>query len=295
MRGLAFQQADLDQQKNGWAGWAMGIRDSLKAAQNNFENFRQAATQVMSGVTSAFATGIQGMLSGQMSLSQGMKAIWGGIVQTITQAVAQMAAQWLVAAIAQKLFGTASVTTVASVAAAQTAASLTAGAAGAWEAYSWIPFVGAGLAIAQIAAMEASVAAVGAVGAVGDGSAMAAGVYMADGGRIDKPTLALMGEAGPELVAPESTFLNWAGNLEANIMARQSTISGYGRQAQGFATAGSGGAGGLPPVIFQIAGHVLDTSQRGARQFGEMVVDGARAMVRERSVVLRSAQVFGGV
>jgi|GEM_PF-6890687 len=292
MQSLEFSQADLDQQKNGWAGWAKGVADSLKAAQNNFEIFKQAATQVLSGVTNAFATGIQGMLSGQMNLRQGMKAIWGGIVQTITQAVAQMAAQWLVAAIAQKAFGMASVTTTQSAAAAQTAASLTAGAAGAWEAYGWIPYIGWGLAMAQIAAMEASVAAVGiSSAAVGDSSAFSAGVYLAEGGRIDKPTLALMGEAGPELVAPESTFLNWAGNLEANIMARQALITGYGRQAQGFASSAPVGGQALPPI--QITGPILDTTSRGLRLLGDHVLNAIAESAQSRGIVLKPAMGYG--
>lgn len=291
MRDLRFQQADFDRQKDGWAGWAEGIRESLKAAQNSFEIFKQAATQILSGVTNAFATGIQGILSGQMTLKDGIKAVWSGIVQTITQAVAQMIAQWLVAQIAQKVFGKVSAATALSTAAAETSASLTAGAAEAWAAYGWMPFVGAGLAVAQIAAMEASVAAVGAASAFG------AGVFLAEGGRIDKPTLALMGEAGPELVAPEKNFLDWAGNLEANILARQGVVAGYGQQSAGFASAGKGSGGqGVQQLHVHMDGAtILDSSQRGLRQLGHMVIDGARTAAREMGVVLVPGQVFQGL
>lgn len=234
---LTNMQAALDRQKDGWAGWQEGIRVTLDQAKNHFENFRQAALSVMSGVTNAFAKGIEGLISGQMSLGQAMKSIWKGIVSTVVQALAQLIAQWLVAQIAQKAFGISATSQAVATATAETQASLTAGAAGAWEAYGWIPYVGAGLALAQIAAMEASVAAV----------QMAPIVAHAVGGLIDQPTLALMGENGREVVAPETDFKQWASgllSLGANIMAGEASVFGYQSSATRYAMAMPRGGSG---------------------------------------------------
>ena len=291
MISLGNQQAALNRQKDGWAGWAEGIRDALKQTQNTFMVFKQAATQVLSGITNAFSTGIQGMLTGQMSLHQGMRAIWQGIVQTVAQAVAQMVAQWLVAKAAQAAFGVASTSQAVATATAETSASLTAGAAGAWEAYGWIPYVGAGLAIAQIAAMEASVAAVQAVPIVAH----------AVGGIIDRPTLALMGEAGErELVSPETSFKDFAATLASNILSQERQAQGYGRQAASFASAaplGLAGSTSASPSIINVHmnGPTFDTSQRGLRTLGAHIIDAGPATGGERNQILAPGQVFPGL
>ena len=297
---LSNQQADLELQKNGWAGWADGIKSALLQAQNHFETFKQMATQVLSGVTNAFATGIQGILSGQMTLGQGMKAIWNGIVSTVIQAVAQLIAKWIVMTVVKKALGIEE----AAIDGGRTAAALTTATAETWAAYASIPFAGPVLAMAQIGLMYGSMAAsMGLAAGTGAAtSAFGAGVYTAEGGIIDKPTLTLMGEAGTELVAPEKNFVRWAEslqtnsfNLGANLSASDGVVSGYGRQAAGFASAAPQGGRGPQSLVIQVMGHVLDTSERGIRRFGELVVDGARAAVGERTVVLRSGQVFGTV
>ena len=291
--GLGNQQADLDRQKDGWAGWAEGIRESMNTAQNSFAFFKQQAIQMMNAVENSMATGIQGMLTGQMSFSQGLKSIWNGIVGAGAQMVSQMIAHWAMLQIQQAIFGAAAVTESVDTSVAQTDASLTAGAAEAWEAYGGIPFVGAELAVAQIAAMEASVAAVALTGA-------------AEGGWFDRPTLTIIGEGRrPELVVPDVAFKDFASNLSANILAQERQAQDYTRQSAGYANAavaqpGRGAQPGQAGAVTELHVHmdgatILDSSQRGMRNFGGMVIDGARAAARERSVVLVPGQVFGGL
>ena len=239
MTELQFKQADLDRQKDGWAGWAEGIREALLQAQNSFQIFKQAATQILGGIEGALANSLASLTQHGQTAAQKWNALWMGISGAVVNAVAKMGAQWLVAQAAQAAFGVASTTQAVAIAEAETSASLAAGAAGAWEAYGWMPYIGAELAMAQIEAMEISVAAAGAAGVVG----------AAEGGWFDRPTLTVMGEGSQrELAVPEVSFKDWAGNLAANIMGRQDAINGYGRlsyqmASQFHAQSGGGGAG----------------------------------------------------
>jgi len=278
-------------------GFFDGMQQYLQKQGTTFQMWAQGVQQMLQGVTSAFAAGIAGILSGQMSLSQGMKTIWKGIVQAVIQAIAQLIAKWIVMTVVKKALGIEEAATDGG----RTAGALTTAAAQTWAAYSGIPFVGPALALAQISLMYASMgASMAASEGIGVGVAATARKV---GGRVDRPEFTLLGEAGPEIVAPESDFrdytrsiLSLGANLGANLSAADAQVMGYGRAASGFASSRAGMDGGqLAPVMINVQGHILDTSQRGARQFGEMVVDGARAAVRERSVVLRTAEVFGGI
>lgn len=292
VRELTNMQADLDRQKDGWAGWATGIREALKQGQNYFEIFRNAATQVLNGIENAFATGLQGILSGQMSLAQGMKAIWQGIVQTVIQAIAQLIAKWVVmTAVGSTLKGTENAAD-----GARTTASLTTAAAETWAAYSWIPFIGPAIAEAQIAAMGVSMAAAAAVASVA-GKKVATGA--AEGGWFGEPTNVVLGEGKrPELVVPDVAFKDFAANLSANILAQERQAQGYARQAAGYASASRGGDFGAVPTVQHIThihGHFIDSSERGRRMLGEINTDAGRSFYREHQSVIRYGEVAGGL
>lgn len=227
---------------DGLAGWTDGLRQALEQGRNYFEQFKQVATSVVSGVTSAFSAGLEGILSGQMTLGQGLKSIWQGILSTIIKALAQLAAQHIVtaavkAALRKKEQATASGVAIASQHAA---------AAETWAAYAGIPGIGPSLAMAQIALMNASLLA-----NLGGATAIGATVTaLAVGSRITSPTLALMGEAGPEIVAPEHNFLDWAtslttmgADLGATIARRQAATAGYGLAGAGYAAAAAAQGG----------------------------------------------------
>jgi len=127
-----------------------------------------------------------------------------------------------------------------------------------WAAYADIPFGGEALALAEISSMEGSLAAV---------KAMA----FAKGGVIDRPTLALMGEAGQrEFVAPERDFKNVIKDVINSVMATTASVQAYAAQSfsggsSGMATAGGSGA----PNITINTGHILGSSADSANVIGK--------------------------
>jgi hypothetical protein len=128
------------------------------------------------------------------------------------------------------------------------------------------------LAETQISTMLASIAGAGMLTA------------LAVGTMVDRPTLALIGEAGPEIVAPQHDFNDWAHanqNLGYNLASHAARISGLQVQA-----------GSYGPAAAEQAGHSFGgTSQdfRGSlivtkdhREFQDMVADALLARGRRR-------------
>lgn len=181
--------------------------------------------------------------------------------------------------------------TYVSAAALMATAALDLAVAETWAAYAGIPFVGPGLAIAQtaliFAAMEAAMAM-----SEGIGASMA----FAQGGIIDRPTLALMGEAGQrELVVPEMTFQRWATNLTGNILAEERKAQSYRVQAAGYPGGAQAGGSGQTVHVDLRGATILDSSTRGVRGLGRLAMNGIREAARETGVVLRPGSVLGGV
>ena len=83
--------------------------------------------------------------------------------------------------------------------------------AGIWAAYGWMPFVGIGLALGAIAALTVTILAI---------KGKFAG--LAEGGIVTRPTMALIGERGPEAVVPLG---RGAGNVVVNVDVRGSVIA----------------------------------------------------------------------
>jgi hypothetical protein len=268
-------------------GFLDGIQTYIQRQGTIFQQWSQAAQQMLHGVENAFSRGFQGILSGQMSLSQGLKSIWQGITGAIIQMLAQLAAKWIVTAIAAKIFkDSASAAAKDNAVAQQESAASTL-----WATYSGIPFVGPAIAAAFIAMMNASLVAnaAGAKGIVG----------AAEGGWFDRPTMTMIGEGKrPELVVPDVAFKDFAANLSANILAQERQAQGYGRQAAGYAqgaAAAGGGAMADPPQInLHLNGPVLDTTQRGLRQLGNHVLQALQAAGQERGQILVPGRVYSG-
>ena len=259
-----LQQIDTSRQ-SGTSGMLAGVRAFVQQSGNAFERWKGGVLSVLGGVQSSFAHVFQGILSGQMNFSQALKSLWKGITSAIIGALANIAAQYIAASVAQAIFGAAS-TTAAS---AQTAATTQTAAAETWAAYAPFPFIGQGLATAQIAIMLASIAAAGGASKV---------VAHAQGGLIDRPMLALMGEVpgSREIVAPETTFKDWAGNLTANIVAGGGERRSMAYQAQGgqyaSAAAMQGSASGFGAVQINLSGAVIaGESAESARIIGNLV------------------------
>jgi hypothetical protein len=148
-------------------------------------------------------------------------------------------------------------TTSATSETATVAPKVTSATAGFFAAFSSIPFVGIGLALAAIAAMMIVMKSITA---------------HAVGGEINSPTLSLMGEAGPEIVAPKKDFMQVTKELVASgaqmykgIVASQAytnqTMSRNGIQQP----KNSGGH------TFNIAGNIFASSLDGQRAIQQMV------------------------
>jgi hypothetical protein len=280
-------RAYLEQYGTAQQGFLDGIQTYIQRQGTVFQQWSQAAQQMLQGVESAFSRGFQGILSGQMSLAQGLKSIWQGITGAIVQMLAQLAAKWIVTAIAAKIFKDSASDAAKNNAVAQQESA----ASTLWATYSGIPFVGPAIAAGFIAAMNASLVAnaAGAKGIVG----------AAEGGWFDRPTMAMIGEGKrPELVVPDVAFKDFAANLSANILAQERQAQGYGRQAAGYARGAAdagGGAGAMQEVHVHMAGvTVLDSSLRGLQQLGNHVLDALQVVGGQRGQVLVPGRVVTG-
>ena len=88
----------------------------------------------------------------------------------------------------------------------------------------------------------------------------------ARGSLVTGPTLALIGEGGEnEVVAPETAFKDWAGNLTANIIAQQRQATNYqalgANYAQQASQTGSFGAGYVDLRGAIIAGESAESAR----------------------------------
>jgi tape measure domain-containing protein len=247
-------------------GIQQGLRQYVAEGEAALNDWKGRAIQVLQGVENAFATGIQGILSGQMTLSQGLKSIWMGIVGTITQALAQLAAKWIMTSIAAKFFRDTTMETASAAAIAQQELA----AASLWAAYAAIPFAGPALAAGFIAMMNASLIA---------NAASAKGIVgAANGGWFDRPTLTMIGEGRrPELVVPDTSFRDFASNLTSNILAQERAAQAYqGRGAMFADMASRTGSFGAPTHSYAGATIIAVDS----RQWEEMVAKGQRGYDR---------------
>lgn len=262
---LMAKIAMIDTSKQNWtAGMTKGLGDFVKASSNSFELWRKGVSSILGGVQSSFATAFKGILSGQMTLGQAFKSIWSGIADAVISALANIAAEYITQAAASAIFAATTTTTSA----ATTAATSSQAAAETWAAYAPFPYVGQALALAQIGVMLGSIAAAGKVAPI---------VAHAVGGLIDQPTLALMGEAGREMVAPESSFKDWAGNLTGNIVAQERRSQAYQAQGGSYATtaASTGSTAGYGGLQVHLEGSVIaGESVESARIIGNMVKKG---------------------
>lgn len=302
------------------AGFEAAMREALTRGGTAFTLMKTAATSALQGVASSFSTLFTSILTQAGSFGDKMKALWKGISQAVVGALGQMATQYLInkaiqaglttvdttvvnaegakakaimsTGAAAKLSGAAQTTALATVATAApiavtavniaagdmtvaygaiAKAAMIAGAAEAWEAYGGIPVYGAIAAAAQITAMNLSIAAEAAIPAY------------ANGGRVDRATIGLMAEKGPEIITPESSFhdysktmfamgANLAGNLGANNRQAQNyrgASAGYGAQVASNGPSGPGGQGGLN---VDLRGAVIaGESAESSRLIGNMV------------------------
>lgn len=104
----------------------------------------QYALQATNAVQNSIASSLQRMMTGQMTLAQGLKSMWQGVTTSIAQMFAQMAAKNIATMLMQAAQGK-------SIRAKEIVADAKAAAAGAYKAIVGIPYVGPFLAPAAAA------------------------------------------------------------------------------------------------------------------------------------------------
>jgi hypothetical protein len=103
---IELQRLDVAEEKTGGkAGFMAGIKDYLAASKTSFATWKALAQQAASGVQASFATAFKGILSGQMTATQGMRALWDGLKNTVVDIISQMLAKWIAAKIFELVFG----------------------------------------------------------------------------------------------------------------------------------------------------------------------------------------------
>ena len=234
---------ELEQGQDGWVGWKAGIMDFVAKVQDRFTSFKNAAGQIFGGVASTIANTWTGIVTGAIKSGDIIKTVWKGVSTSIIQALADVGAKELVGwgisksiASWKKADATIDITTekakaaakvagagqTASAAATEAAASTTAttantskAASGFFSAYAGIPWVGVALALAAIATMMTIMKSITA---------------HAVGGVVDHPTLGLIGEAGTEIVMPETNFREyWQGTLQMGASLARAQDAADGR------------------------------------------------------------------
>lgn len=298
--GMSLERLAAQGRADAAGGFAAGLSSYLEQARNGFEQFRNLALDVIYSVEYAFSDGLTRIAMGQVSLTEGLKGMWQGLSQSVVGGLMRiittkgmewaldkakftwdkMKAAWESARTIKEV---AESGTRSAAAGTATAANTAEAASGIFKAHSGFPWVGVAVALGMIALMMTTMKKITA---------------RAVGGLVTKPEFTLLGEAGPELVAPESSFKDWAADLTANIMASQAQAQAYQLQAGRYGQR----MGEMPPQMAQapiqisMAGaQFIGQDRRSLEQFGSLALDGILVAARARGVVLRPGLVGGGV
>lgn len=290
MAELGNQQGLLNRQGSSSGGVMQALDDMLKQSQNKFEQWRTTVTDIFQSVGNAFGTSISGMITGQMRPMEALRSLWAGLGNAVGQAISKIIGEkvkeWMVdkaIAIWKHSDAQQSIAEGGEETVANTAAS----ASGIFKAHSGIPWVGVAIAIAMIALMMATMGSI-------KGRAV--------GGLVSGPELTMLGEKGPEIVAPESSFLDYtqailgAGvSLGANLSGADMQVTGYSRMAAGYAqssAASSSVASTQAHFSFPNA-VILDSSDRGMETLGKMAFAALQTHARRNGQVIEPGQLLG--
>lgn len=112
-----------------------GITDYLKQSREELKQWGLAAKATAQQIEGTFAQSTKGMLTGQMTLSQGLKNLWQGVSDAVVGMIAEMFAKWATSKLAEMIIGK---TTATSEAAGGAAAY----AVAAMQSVAAIPMVG---------------------------------------------------------------------------------------------------------------------------------------------------------
>lgn len=251
-RGAAVNQFQVETGKGGLtAGISAGMSEFVLNSAMTFQTWKDTTLQVLNGVQGAFADFFTSLTQQGTTAGQKWDALWKGISKSVIGALSQILAKQLALWIVEKAkhawevtsAGVKTALSAKTVAAntVETSSNVATASSGFFKAHSWIPWVGAAIALGFIAMMMSSI----------KGRAV--------GGLVTGPELTLLGEKGPEVVAPESDFKDWANslvnmgaNLQGNVTAQLAQARGYDQYSSGLAASasraralsdGSGGTG----------------------------------------------------
>lgn len=213
-------------------GFTAGLEAYINQLLDRFSSMKAIAQQLAQSMEGAFSNFFTGIIQKGTTAGQKWDALWKGLSGSVVKALSDMAAKevmlWTIQK-AKSIWGTADTAKKITEANAETTANIGTASSGFFKAHSWIPWVGAALAIGFIAMMMSQMSSV-------KGRAI--------GGVVKKPELTLLGEAGPEVVAPEAGFKEWAAdfasmgaNLAMNIANQQTQARGYQAMGAGYAQA----------------------------------------------------------
>lgn len=244
--GIGFGMQDEARKGSRVEGAIQGLDEYLERSRDKFESWKNTTGNIIRGVEGAFANFFTSLFARGMTGAQKWDLLWKGMAGAVVQALMQMAAQELVhwgllkaKAIWKAVDTTSTVTQSKVKIAANTAemgsnagvatSNVGVAATGFFKAHSWIPWVGFALAAGFVASMLGLLKPL---------------TGRAVGGRVDRPEITLLGEAGPEVVAPEHDFQDWAvdfagmgARMAANIARQEMQARDYRLQAASYTQA----------------------------------------------------------
>ncbi len=254
-RGAAVNQRQGETGKGGMtAGITAGMNEFITNSALTFQSWKDTTLQVLNGVQGAFADFFTSLTQQGTTAGQKWDALWKGISKSVIGALSQILAKQLALWIVEKAKlawdvtsgGVKAALSAKNVAAntVETSSNVATASSGFFKAHSWIPWVGAAVALGFIAMMMSSI----------KGRSV--------GGLVTGPELTLLGEKGPEVVAPERDFKDWArslvnmgANLQGNVTAQLAQARGYDQYSSDLAGSASraraAGGDGLPASSMQ--------------------------------------------
>lgn len=265
-QGFNFQRQDFAMQSNGPAGGLAALESLQAKSRAKWQQWADTVTGIYNSVQNAFGNSINAMLTGQMTPLQALKSMWSDLGATVSQAISKIIAQKITEWMLDKAIAVwKSITAKKEIVenGAKTGSNITAAASKTFEAHAAIPWIGIAVAVAMIAVMLSTMKSI-------KGRAV--------GGLVSHPELTLLGERGPEVVAPERDFNDWAGNLTRNVLAQERRVQNYQRSGAGYARTASSAMGGAQQVFPNAT--IITTD---ARQWQDMVAKGQRGYDRRYS------------
>lgn len=156
---LSMYDEFLLQKREKEMNWQLGfdeaVQNFIDKSQNMYALIEEATASAMTGMQASISSGFMSMLDGSKSLGDSFKDMARGMGRAVVQALADMAAQWLVYQAVQLATGKATQASAAGAMAANAQATALQAGLAAFASTAAIPVVGPGLAPAALASAMA--------------------------------------------------------------------------------------------------------------------------------------------